>query len=185
VTPQQIYQRLLAIVEALPNTKVTMTWGSPHFRVGDKIFSGWGAGQDGRYSMGAKLDKDKQAALVASDPRFEIAPYVGKHGWVSFFPGDKPDFGEIEALLLESYRAIAPKAQVAALDAGGSAAAPRGKGKATANAAKVAKPKRAGAALPSAAKRSTKTAKAAVPTKPKAKPTVKAASKPAPKPKRR
>jgi predicted DNA-binding protein (MmcQ/YjbR family) len=107
---------MLELLGTLPDAKVTMTWGSPHFRVSDKIFSGWGADKDGRYSMSAKLDKDKQAALVASDPRFQVAAYVGKHGWVSFTPGDKPDLGEIEALLLESYRNVATKAQVAKLD---------------------------------------------------------------------
>lgn len=123
MTPQQLYQWLVELIGTWPETKVTMTWGEPHFRVGDKIFSGWGAHKDGRYSMGAKLDKDKQAALVASDPRFEVAPYVGKHGWVSFTPGDKPDLGEIEALLLESYRNVASKTQVARLDAGGGGSA--------------------------------------------------------------
>lgn len=121
--PQQIYQWLVELIAKWPETKVTMTWGEPHFRVGDKIFSGWGAHKDGRYSMGIKLDKDKQAAFVASDPRFAIAPYVGKHGWVSFHPGDEPDLGEVEALLLESYRNVAPKTLVAKLDAGGSGGA--------------------------------------------------------------
>lgn len=118
MTPQQIYQWLVELIGTWPETKVTMTWGEPHFRVGDKIFGGWGAHKDGRYSMGAKLDKDKQAALVASDPRFTVAPYVGKHGWVTFTPGDDPDVGELEALLLESYRNIASKAQLAKLYAG-------------------------------------------------------------------
>ena len=136
MTPQQLYQWLVELIGTWPDTKVTMTWGEPHFRVGDKIFSGWGAHKDGRYSMGAKLDKDKQAALVASDPRFEVAPYVGKHGWVSFTPGDKPDLGEIEALLVESYRNVASKTQVARLDAGGAA------GK-TGAASKGGKPKKA------------------------------------------
>jgi hypothetical protein len=58
---------------------------------------------------GIKLDKDKQAALVASDSRFEVAPYVGKHGWASFFPGDDPDLSELEALVVESYCNIAPR----------------------------------------------------------------------------
>ena len=107
---------MVELIGTWPKTKVTMTWGSPHFRVEDKIFSGWGAGKDGRYATSAKLDKDKQAALVASDPRFEVAAYVGKHGWVTFTPGDKPNLGELEALLLESYRNVAPKKLVEQLD---------------------------------------------------------------------
>jgi predicted DNA-binding protein (MmcQ/YjbR family) len=140
VTPQQIYQWLVDLIGTWPDTKVTMTWGEPHFRVGDKIFGGWGAHKDGRYSMGAKLDKDKQAALVASDPRFTVAPYVGKHGWVTFTPGDAPELGELEALLLESYRNIASKAQLARLDAGGGPAGTK-KAKAGRPAPKPAKAK--------------------------------------------
>ncbi|MBK7536531.1 MAG: MmcQ/YjbR family DNA-binding protein [Myxococcales bacterium] len=109
MTPEQLYRWLAKLVATLPATKITITWGEPHFRVGEKIFSGWGQGKDGRYSVGIKLDKDKQAALVASDSRFEVAPYVGKHGWASFFPGDDPDLSELEALVVESYCNIAPR----------------------------------------------------------------------------
>lgn len=160
MTPQQLYQWLVELIGTLPDAKVTMTWGEPHFRVGDKIFSGWGAHKDGRYAMSAKLDKDKQAALVSSDPRFSVAPYVGKHGWVSFAPGDKPDLGEIEALLLESYRNVATKTQVAKLDGGARPAAK----------AAPAKPAKARPAKP-AAKAKPAAAKAAKAKPAKAKPT--------------
>ena len=169
MTPQQIYQWLVELIGTWPETKVTMTWGEPHFRVGDKIFGGWGAHKDGRYSMGAKLDKDKQAALVASDPRFAVAPYVGKHGWVTFTPGDDPDVGELEALLLESYRNIASKAQLAKLDAGGggSGAAAAAKKPAPAAKRKKAPAKKPAPAAKAKAKAATK-APAKAKTKPKA-----------------
>lgn len=137
MTPQALYQWLVELIGAWPETKVTMTWGEPHFRVGDKIFSGYGAHKDGRYAMSAKLDKDKQAALVASDPRFQIAPYVGKHGWVAFYPGDEPDLGELEALLMESYRNVAPKKLAEAL---GAAQPAKAKLKAARKPAQPAKP---------------------------------------------
>ena len=34
--------RVREICLALPDTKETLTWGSPYFRVGDKIFAGYG-----------------------------------------------------------------------------------------------------------------------------------------------
>jgi predicted DNA-binding protein (MmcQ/YjbR family) len=157
VTPQQVYDWLVEFVATLPGTRVTLTWGEPHFRVGDKIFSGWGMHKDGRYAIGAKLDKDKQAALVASDRRFQIAPYVGKHGWVSFFPGANPDLGELEALLLESYRNIAPKALSARLRAGAILVAAPTASQSAKNQTRAAKP-----AVPRpAAAKTAKTAKTA------------------------
>jgi predicted DNA-binding protein (MmcQ/YjbR family) len=105
------YTRFKQLCLTLPRTKVTMTWGAPHMRVGDKIFTGWGLDDGGKtWSFSAKLDKDKQAALVASDPRFTVAPYVGKHGWVSVqIKKGKENWGEIAALVEESYRNVATK----------------------------------------------------------------------------
>ena len=46
--------KISALCLALPDTKLTMTWGSPHFRVTDKIFCGFGS-EDGKQVMGVKL----------------------------------------------------------------------------------------------------------------------------------
>ena len=35
-------ERFRKICLELPNTKETITWGEPHFRVGEKIFAGYG-----------------------------------------------------------------------------------------------------------------------------------------------
>jgi hypothetical protein len=113
------YTRFKAICLALPDTKVTMTWGSPHMRVGEKIFTGWGLEDGGRsWSFSVKLDKDKQAALVQSDPRFAIASYTGKYGGTTMTvaKGDE-DWGEIAALVEEGYRNIAPKKLIAMIGA--------------------------------------------------------------------
>jgi predicted DNA-binding protein (MmcQ/YjbR family) len=111
------FVRFRGLCLALPEARLTMTWGAPHFRVGDKIFSGWGRHDDGSWSFTLKLDKDKQAALVASDPRFSVAAYVGKHGWVSVsIPPRAADWGEIAALLEEGYRNVAPRRVAARLD---------------------------------------------------------------------
>ncbi len=113
------YTRFKAICLALPSTKVTMTWGSPHMRVGEKIFTGWGLDDDGEsWSFSVKLDKDKQAALVQSDPRFAIAAYTGKYGGTTMTVAKgEEDWGEIAALVEEGYRNIAPRTLIAKLDA--------------------------------------------------------------------
>ncbi len=104
-----VLQRLRAICLALPDTRETLTWGEPHFRVGDKIFAGCGDEQ-GRLKIGFKLDKEHAAARVQSDPRFTPAPYVGRHGWVSLDAAQVRDWNEVRALITESYRLIAPRA---------------------------------------------------------------------------
>jgi predicted DNA-binding protein (MmcQ/YjbR family) len=103
------YTRFKKICLALPNTKVTMTWGSPHMRVGDKIFTGWGLEESGEsWSFSVKLDKDKQAALVQSDPRFAIAAYTGKYGGTTMtVKKGEENWDEIAALVEEGYWNVA------------------------------------------------------------------------------
>ena len=100
-------EKLREICLALPDTKETLTWGSPYFRVGEKIFAGYGE-EDGRPSVGLKLEKPHAEARVA-DPRFTRSKYVGQHGWVTMDLTEVEDWGEVEALILESFYLIAPK----------------------------------------------------------------------------
>ena len=100
-------KKMRAICLALPDTKETPTWGQPHFRVGEKIFSGLGE-EKGILTVGVKLEMDHADAMVRR-PGFSRAPYVGHKGWVSIDVGKVKDWGEVEALVHESYRLIAPK----------------------------------------------------------------------------
>lgn len=112
-----ILKRVRQICLALPDTKETPTWGKPHFRVGEKIFAGCSEREAGPgYTVGVKLEKAHAAALVTEDPRFTRAPYVGHAGWVSMELHGRVDWGEVEDLVLESYRLIAPKRSQAKLD---------------------------------------------------------------------
>jgi predicted DNA-binding protein (MmcQ/YjbR family) len=107
------FQKLRALCLALPDTKLTMTWGSPHFRVGEKIFCGFGA-DDGKQVLGVKLERD-HARTVVKESRFWPAKYVGKHGWVSMDITQRKSWHEVAALIRESYTLIAPKASLAKL----------------------------------------------------------------------
>ena len=113
------HTRLLAMVNRLPGAYEDRPWGSVHCKVQGKIFVGWGRHDDGVMGIGFKTDKTLQAMLVASDPRFSIAAYVGKHGWVDMKLGAKPNWDEVETFIVESYRMIAPKKLVKELDARG------------------------------------------------------------------
>jgi predicted DNA-binding protein (MmcQ/YjbR family) len=98
---------------ALPDTKETLTWGEPHFRVGEKIFAGCGEEQ-GKPVIGFKLEREHAEAIV-QDERFWRAPYVGHKGWVSMDATAVTDWREVRPLILESYRLIAPARSVARL----------------------------------------------------------------------
>lgn len=105
---------------ALPEAVETQTWGSPHFRVREKIFAGMGL-EKGRVVVGFKLSLERQAQVLR-DARFTKAAYVGHKGWVSLDLAGRPDRAELRALLIESYCAIAPKKLAAQLDGGAAAA---------------------------------------------------------------
>lgn len=104
---RRLLAKLRPICLGLPDTEEVEAWGHPTFRVGGKIFVGFGADQD-KAQMGVKTSHEMQASLVASDHRFTIAAYVGKHGWVDLDLSGKVDWGEVEALIRESYRLVAP-----------------------------------------------------------------------------
>jgi predicted DNA-binding protein (MmcQ/YjbR family) len=147
--------RLLSIVNGLPGAYEDRPWGSVHCKVAGKIFVGWGRHDDGTMGVGFKTDKQLQAMLVASDPRFKMAAYVGKHGWVDMNLGPKPDWDEVEQFVVGSYRMIAPKKLVKELDAksgGGSAKPVARKPAAKKPAAKKPAPKKTTSKKPAAKK---------------------------------
>jgi predicted DNA-binding protein (MmcQ/YjbR family) len=114
-----LHARLGKICLGLPDTAEVEAWGHPTFRVAGKIFVGFGGTGDGGASMSVKTTPEMQAALVSSDPRFTVAAYVGKHGWVSLAlpAGTRIDWNEVEALVRGSYRLVAPPKLAAALPA--------------------------------------------------------------------
>lgn len=125
------HDRLLQIVLSLPGAYEDRPWGSVHCKVAGKIFVGWGRRDDGEMEIGFRVDPELQSMLVANDPRFRIAKYVGQYGGVDMRIGPTPNWAEIESFIVESYRIMAPKKLVKELDAqrgtgGGSAAAKPG-----------------------------------------------------------
>jgi predicted DNA-binding protein (MmcQ/YjbR family) len=112
-----IHDRLLRIVLTLPGAYEDRPWGSVHCKVAEKILVGWCRQDDGEMSLGVRTTLDRQAKLVRSDPRVSIAKYVGKYGGIDVRLGPKPDWDEVEKLIVESYRMIAPKKLVKELDA--------------------------------------------------------------------
>jgi hypothetical protein len=98
---------------ALPEAEERETWGTPTFRVRNKIFAMFAEGSS---ELWVKSTFDEQRALVAMDEgTFFFPPYVGPSGWVGvrFRTVNR---GELEELLVEAWRLTAPKRLVRAFD---------------------------------------------------------------------
>lgn len=103
------------IALSLPEAEERATWGEPTFRVRDKIFVTLSA-DGGRASVKAR--KEHQQTIIASDPgAFSVAPYVGRHGWVSVRVG-RVRSQAMRALIIDAWRLTAPKRLMAALEGG-------------------------------------------------------------------
>jgi predicted DNA-binding protein (MmcQ/YjbR family) len=107
------YARFREICLSLPETSEVFVeaWGHPTFRVGPnlKMFASCSPPDAERPSLGMKVDKAHQQALVHTDERFSVAAYVGKHGWVNFDAAGAIEWDLVRELILESYCLNAPK----------------------------------------------------------------------------
>lgn len=112
-----VMRRLREFCLALPDSTESEKWGKPHFCVCEKIFAGCSSEND-RLVIGFKLQKPRAAATVQL-PGFSVAPYVGRHGWVSMDTSVIDDRELIEDMIMESYRLIAPAKSLAKLDSSG------------------------------------------------------------------
>jgi predicted DNA-binding protein (MmcQ/YjbR family) len=108
-----VYERFRAICTSLPETQEVFVenWGHPTFRVGPnlKMFASCSAPDADRPSLGMKVEKAHQAALINTDKRITSAAYVGKHGWIDIDASGPVDWDEIRELVIESYVLNAPK----------------------------------------------------------------------------
>lgn len=137
---------LRALCAELPETSEVMAWGHPTFRVRGKIFASF-EGYGGDVTVCVKATRPDQAVLV-EDPRFFVAPYVGRYGWVCV-RAERVARGALEDLARRSYALVAPKRLAAAAEAGAAPAQAAQAGGAKA----PARGKRAGGRKPRAPRR--------------------------------
>lgn len=113
--------RLRATCLALPETGEKEAWGTPTFRVRDKMFVMYVDDHhgDGRTAMWCKAAMGTQEMLVESDPeRFFVPPYVGVKGWVGMCLDGGADWAEVAEIVRDAWRMAAPKKLLAALGEG-------------------------------------------------------------------
>jgi predicted DNA-binding protein (MmcQ/YjbR family) len=120
VDPARVLTRLRRTCLALPEAYETTSFGHPTFRAGrsgKKTFAVF-ENYRGEDTVCVKATLQDQALLLL-DPRFFVAPYIGKHGWTSMRTAGKLDWGEVEDMVRESYRLVATKSMLAKLEEDG------------------------------------------------------------------
>ena len=69
---------------------------------------------DGRLAIWAAAPEGAQGALVAADPDgFFVPPYVGFRGWIGVRLDRDVAWDQIEELIEDAYRQVAPKSLIA------------------------------------------------------------------------
>ncbi len=122
MAPRPLF-RLRKLCLALPEAHEVEAWSEPTFRVRNKMFAMFASAGNhhgaGRPAVWCKAARGNQGLMVRHAPaRFFVPPYVGPSGWVGIYLDGDVDWPELADLLADSYRLIAPKRLVAAMNAG-------------------------------------------------------------------
>ncbi|MGW5382315.1 MmcQ/YjbR family DNA-binding protein [Nocardia sp. NPDC003963] len=111
--------RLRALCTALPETTERLSHGEPAWFVrGKKTFVMFADHHhDDRVGFWCAAPPGAQEAMVTAEPaRFFRPPYVGHRGWLGVYLDVPVDWAEIGEIVLDAYRAVAPRTLVARLD---------------------------------------------------------------------
>ena len=119
----QLLQRLRSLAMALPEVEERVSHGRPTWRLA-KQFAVYGGGQrspEGHLRHDHALlfvPEDGELAGLDADERFFVPAYYGPSGWRAVdLDRDDVDWDEVAELVDASYRTVANKRQLAALDA--------------------------------------------------------------------
>jgi predicted DNA-binding protein (MmcQ/YjbR family) len=101
---------------ALPESAEVEAWGRPTFRAGKKMFAVFEGSDQHPFAVIFKPESDERPVLV-EDPRFYVPAYYGPSGWLSLdFTAAEVDWGEVAELMESSYRQVALKRMLKALE---------------------------------------------------------------------
>lgn len=106
---------------ALPESTEVESWGRPTFRAG-KIFAIFTGTDEHAYGLAFKPAADERPALLQDEARFWVPAYYGPGGWLALdFTAAPVDWEEVAELVETSYRQMAIKRMLRALDERGPA----------------------------------------------------------------
>jgi predicted DNA-binding protein (MmcQ/YjbR family) len=101
---------------AYPEASESPSWGHPNFKAGRKVFAAFER-FGGQPSIAFRLDPVDVDLLLAR-PGFFATPY-GRGQWASLRANGRIDWRLVARLLDRSYRLVALKRMIEALDSGG------------------------------------------------------------------
>lgn len=113
-------ERVREICLALPEAHEVEAWGTPTFRVNNKIFAMYSAGMHhsggrvGLWMMSVSVQQD--FVIRARPDKYFKPPYVGPSGWIGAWLDQNPPWSEIAELIRDAYRRRAPKKLAALVD---------------------------------------------------------------------
>lgn len=121
IKAERALERLRAICFALPEVSERISHGSPSFFIRDKkVLCSFHPDQHhGEHGMSiwAPAPPGVQEQLVEDEPdRFYRPPYVGVRGWIGVRLDRDADWDEIDGIVHDAYRLVAPKSLVRQLD---------------------------------------------------------------------
>jgi len=117
--PDGVQERLRQVCLALPEVTERLSHGEPTWFVrGKKVFVTFAdRHHDDIIGFWCAAPEGAQRALVTRHPeRFYVPPYVGHRGWLGVRLDVPTDWAEIEDLVEDAYRVVAPARLVAQLD---------------------------------------------------------------------
>jgi predicted DNA-binding protein (MmcQ/YjbR family) len=109
----QVLRRLRALCLQFPETSESASWGHPNFRAGRRTFATFEI-VSGRPSIAFRMDHGDVERLLRRR-QFFVTPY-GRGQWVSAWADTELDWTFITDLLRRSYRTVALKRMISALE---------------------------------------------------------------------
>jgi predicted DNA-binding protein (MmcQ/YjbR family) len=118
VTPRRAFAAIRTHALSYPGAAEDFPWGDQVIKVKGKIFVFLGLGKDGGFGMSVKLPETSELALTMKYVT-KTGYGLGKAGWVTaqLGKGERIPLDLFVDWVDESYRAVAPKSLVKALDA--------------------------------------------------------------------
>jgi predicted DNA-binding protein (MmcQ/YjbR family) len=112
-----LIERVRRICFELPEVVEVEAWGRPTFRAAKPIFVHVAATAENPFSIVVKTDPQEHPALI-EDGRFYGVPYYDRARWVGAdLDGPRTDWELLAELIETSYRQVANRRQLRALDA--------------------------------------------------------------------